>query len=569
MKNLSFLIFILGLTLGGCLWSCSDETIGSDRTGVVLPHIIYNDSTRINQVIITLYSHLPYGFNRLDGTSMVASATDEAVHAVSGSEAQSWGEGSWDATAIRDNTFSWCYQGIRRTLVFEEELYPYIPNIVLSERGRKQLLAQAYFIRAYCNAELLKRFGGYPLVKHVLSVDEDLNIPRNTYDECVDYIVGLCDEAAQDLPLSYPDSWLGRATKGAALALKARVLLYAASPLFNDQAKPNNDLEHGAYNTDKWEKAAQAAAEVINLKNGANNVYALFAQYDAFFNTLAGNNEIIISRLQTQTNDNNLERQNGPSGYTGGEGGTCPTWEMASAYGMIDGTPFDWNNPAHAADPFAGRDPRFEKSILYNGAPWMHGRTIETYEGGMDKVGDRATPTSFYLRKFLSASAQWNNPTGTAIHHFPLIRYGEILLDYAEAMNEAYGPDDAQSYGMTAREAVRWIRARAGLTGNTDLSGSVPAADKTAMREAIRHERRIELAFEEHRHLDVRRWKIAETVLNRPVSGLSIEKNGDSYTCTPQPNVQNRVFDASKMYLYPFPQTEIGRNKNLVQNTNW
>jgi len=567
MKNLNFLFFILCMAMGGWLASCSDETINSDRTGVILPDVIYNDSTKINQVVINLYSHLPSGFNRLEGNSMVASSTDEAVHAVSGSEAQQWGEGSWNATMLRDNNFSTCYQGIRRTLVFEEEIYPYIPKIVLSERGKKQLLAQVYFIRAYCNSELLKRFGGYPLVKKVLSVNDDLQLPRNTYDECVDYIVALCDEAAKDLPLSYPDSWLGRATKGAALALKARVLLYAASPLFNDQTKPGNDLEHGAYSATKWEKAAQAAAEVINL--GQYSLFAAGTGYDAFFNTLASNREIIISRLQTQTDDNKLEKQNGPSGYTGGEGGACPTWEMVSAYGMIDGTPFDWNNPAHAATPFAGRDPRFEKSILYNGAAWMHDRTIETFEGGMDKVGDRATPTAFYLRKFLNKSAQWNNPVGTAIHHFPLIRYGEILLDYAEAMNEAFGPDDAGSYSMTAREAIRLIRARAGLKGNIDLAESVPAGDKTAMREAIRHERRIELAFEEHRHLDVRRWKIAETALNRPVSGLKIEKNGDEYTYTPQPNIQNRKFDASKMYLYPFPQSEMGRNKNLVQNSNW
>ena len=209
-------------------------------------------------------------------------------------------------------------------------------------------------------------------------------------------------------------------------------------------------------------------------------------------------------------------------------------------------------------------------SILYNGAAWMHGRTIETFEGGIDKTGDRATPTSFYLRKFLNRDAQWNAPVGYAIHHFPLIRYGEILLNYAEAMNEAYGPDaDPKNYNMTARRAMTLIRTRAGLTGNINLSESVPEDDKDRMREAIRHERRIELAFEEHRHLDVRRWKIAETVLNRSVSGFRIDKNGDNFTYTPQPNIQNRVFDASKMYLYPFPQSEIGRNKNLIQNSNW
>jgi len=573
MKNLNALYLIICCVACGCFWSCSDETINSDRTGVYPASIVCNDSVEIHKFVINIYSHLPDGFNRMAGNSMVASAIDEAVHAVPGSGAQAWGEGSWNPSTTRDDNFGTNYQGIRRSFVFEEELYPNIPDRIISEKGKKQLLAQVFFVRAYCNYELLKRYGGYPLVKHALKIDEDLNIPRSTYDECVEYIVALCDSASKVLPLSYIDGQFGRITKGAALALKARVLLYAASPLFNDPAKPSDHLEHGAYDPAKWEKAAQAAAEVIKLKNEKNiNVYALFNQYDAFFYTLVDNKvvnkEIILSRLREE--GNTLEKQHGPSGYTGGEGGACPTWDLVSAYEMKDGTPFDWNNPVHAANPFANRDPRFEKSILYNGAKWMTGRTIETFEGGKDKLGDNATPTSFYLRKFFNINAYWNKPSGVSVHHWPLIRYGEVLLNYAEAMNEAFGPDaDPKAYGMTAREAIKLIRTRAGLTGNTDLSVTVPVNDKDKMSEAIRQERRIELAFEEHRHLDVRRWKIAETVLNRPVWGLKIEKDKDgNYTYTPQ-EVQTRYFDKSKMYLYPFPQTEIGRNKNLKQNSNW
>ena len=571
MKNLKIFYIVCLVVTGGWIISCSDETINSDRTGVEPVHIAYNDSARISQVVNDIYSHLPSGWGRLEGTSMVACATDEAVHAVPNSEAQLWGEGSWNPTTLRDNTMTVCYRGIRRSFLFEEELYPMIPDIVVSPAGRRWFLSQVYFVRAYLNFELLKRFGGYPIVDHFLSLDEDLNIPRSTYDECVEYIVGLCDDAARELPLTYAVTQFGRATRGAALALKARVLLYAASPLFNDPAKPNNSFENGAYSAAKWGRAAEAAAAVINLKNDDNtSMYSLYPDYSGFFNTLQTGNvpnpEIIISRIEAANNA--LEQQNGPSGYTNGQGGACPTWEMVCAYEMIDGTPFDWNNPDHAAHPFTGREPRFETSILYNGAEWMHDRAIETFEGGLDKLGERATPTSFYLRKFLSITAQWNAPTGTAYHSFPLIRYAEILLNYAEAMNEANGPDNPGSYGITARQAIEQIRTRAGFTGNIDLSATVPANDQAAMREAIRRERRVELAFEEHRHMDVRRWKTAETVLNRSVSQLRIEKNGDNFTYTPM-NVQNRVFDASKMYLYPFPQSEVARNSNLVQNSNW
>jgi len=555
MKNLKILYFIFCL---GWVLACSDETINSDRTGVTPADIVYNDSTRSFQFITDLYSHLPTGYR----FNEVVCSTDEAVWAVPNSSAQRWGEGAWNPSNLYDNTFATCYRGIRRSFIFEDEICPYIPDFIISKNGKTQMMAQVQFLRAYFNFELLKRFGGYPLVDHLLSDTEDLNIPRNTYDECVDYIVGLCDAAAEVLPVSYSTGNFGRATKGAALALKARVLLYAASPLFNDSGKLGDDLEHGAYNPAKWEKAAQAAADVIQM-----GIYSLYDNYANFFLNLSGNNEIIISRVAG--NSNGLEQDNGPSGYTGGGGGTCPTWDLASAYEMEDGAPFDWNNPEHSANPFAGRDPRFAQSILYNGVRWMQTRDIETFEGGIDKRGENATLTSFYLRKFLDRNAQWYGNTGQANHSFPLIRYGELLLNYAEAMNEAYGPDVNHGYRLTAREAIQLIRQRARLTGNTDLSVSVPAGDKDEMREAIRRERRVELAFEEHRHLDLRRWKIAETVLNHPVSGLKIEKDAiGNFTYTPQPNVQNRVFNP-KMYLYPFPQTEKARNSNLVQNSGW
>jgi hypothetical protein len=519
-----------------------------------------------------IYSFLPGGYNRLSGNSMIASATDEAVHAEKGtSEAELWATGSWNSNYTRDNTFSDCYTGIRRSFVFEEQILPNIENIVMTSVGRNLYYGQVIFLRAYFNFELLKRFGGYPLVKKALSSDEDLQIPRSTYDTCVDYITQLCDEAAALLPLSHADNQLGRATKGAALALKARVLLYAASPLFNDPAKQDDNLEYGKYAASKWEKAAEVAAAVINLKNtNGNNVYSLYTAgtgYDAFFYTLTANSEIILSKMGAASNT--IERLNGPVSITNGEGGTCPTLDLVNDYEMITGVSFDWNNSVHALNPFANRDPRFAKSILYNGATWMNEMVIETFDGGKDLTGNKATRSGFYLRKFLNINARWNAPTGTTQHCFPLFRFGEILLNYAEAMNEAYGPDvDPKGYGITAREAVQLIRKRAGLTANTDLLQTVSVGDQNAMRNAIRHERRIELAFEEHRHLDVRRWKIAETVFNRPVSGLKIVKNGDgTYTYTSQ-TIEQHVF-TSRMYLYPFPQAEISRNKNLVQNTGW
>lgn len=567
MKSLIYTLALFTLML---FYACSDEGINEVPANFNPASVIYGDSLKIAQFVNNIYSFLPSGYNRLAGNSMIASATDEAVHAVRGSAAEKLGTGMWGPNAIYDDPFSSSYTGIRRSYVYEEQIQPYIEDIVMTSYGRNLLYGQVLFMRALYNFELLKRFGGYPIVLKALQTNEDLSIPRSTYDECVSYISGLCDEAAELLPLTWPDNQLGRATKGAALALKARLLLYAASPLFNDPAKPNDSPENGQYDPTKWEKAAEAAAAVINLNDGIAPVYALYTGgtgYDAFFYTLNANKEIILSKMAMP--NNNIERLNGPVSITGGEGGTNPTLDLVDAYEMKTGEPFDWSNPANAADPFANRDPRFEKSILYNGAKWMNNMTIETYEGGKDKVGNRATRTGFYLRKFLNVNASWNPPAGTTNHSFPLFRYGEVLLNYAEAMNEAYGPDaDPQGYGLTARDAVELIRTRAGLTGNTDLSLTVPPGDQSKMRDAIRHERHIELAFEEHRHLDLRRWKIAEQVLNQPVSGLQIIRNRDNSLTYTSVTVEQRVF-TPRMYLYPFPQEEIGRNDSLVQNTGW
>lgn len=565
MKKIKIFIAYVSCIIAG-LSSCSDEDIKEIPVEFTPVHIICGDSTKIVQYVNNVYTFLPDGYNRFDeNTSMLASSTDEAVHAVVGSGMQRWGEGGWSPADLLDNPLNKCYTGIRRSFIFEEEILPLVDNNVMGEFGKKLCLGQIYFLRAYYNLEILKRFGGYPLVKTVLTTSDDLNIPRSTYDECVDYIVDLCGQAAELLPITYATNQLGRATKGAALALKARTLLYAASPLFNDPTQVDDTFEHGKYDASKWEKAAEAAAAVIKL-----NTYGLYTDgkgYEDFFYTLDKNNEIILSRMCAAHND--VERLNGPVSITNGEGGTCPSLNLVNDYEMIDGKAFDWNNPEHAANPFANRDPRFEKSILYNGSTWMNNMVVETFTGGKDFTGVKATQTGFYIRKFCNISASWNAPIGKAFHCFPLLRYGDLLLMYAEAMNEAYGPDtDSKGYGLTARQAVALIRERAGLTGNIDLSETVPAGNREKMRIAIQHERRIELAFEEHRHLDLRRWKLAEQVLNQPVLGLKIDKKEDgTFTYTPQV-VESREF-TPKMYLYPFPQSEMSRNTNLKQNTGW
>lgn len=566
MKNFIFSFIIVSISM---LVACSDETINDAPNDFYAADVIYSDSNKTVLFLNDIYSNVPAGYNRMSDGSMIASATDEAVHATPNSTAGKWGTGIWSAASNWDNSFG-MYSAIRKTFVFEEKILPFIQDKVMTQYGRDLCFGQVLYLRALFNFELFKRYGGYPLVKSMLQTNQDLNIPRSNYDDCVAYIEKMCDDAAALLPISYESALLGQATKGAALALKSRLLLYAASPLFNDPANPNNDFTHGKYDATKWEKAAKSADDVINLSitpGSSTSLYDLYPDYELFFSTLVANKEIIFSKMVVA--GNGVEKSNGPTGYTSGAGGTCPSINLVDDYEMITGVKFDWNNAIHAANPFANREPRFAKSILYNGAIWIDNRAIETFEGGKDKLTTTSTRTGFYLRKFLSKNAKWYGTIGVANHCFPLFRFGEILLNYAESMNEAYGPDtDPQGYGMTAREAIKKIRTRAGFTGNIDLSITVPISDQNKMRTAIQHERRIELAFEEHRHFDIRRWKIADQVLNKPIRGLWMVKNGTTITYSIKDSVEPRPFE-NKMNFYPFPKDEMGWNKNLIQNTGW
>lgn len=521
---------------------------------------VYEDSIYVRQFVNSIYNSLPGGYNRIGG-AMLACVTDEAVHSSNSSSADNIAKGIWGPVSNPDDRWSASYQGIRRANDFLLNVLPNIPEKTFkSQQTIDNLTGQVYFLRAMFHFELVKRYGGVPIVKSMFDANSETDIPRDNYDDCIEFIVSQCDLAASLLPVSYPNdnkNDLGRITKGAAYALKARALLYAASPLFNDPAQTSNSYDHGAYDPAKWERAAAAANQVISL-----GVYSLYPAYDNFFTTLTGNNEIILSKMAGPSNS--VEQDNGPSGYTGGRGGTGPSLNLVDAYEMKDGSKFDWNNPVMASNPFANRDPRFYKSILYNGVTWM-GETVDTYEGGNDLGSVNSTKTGFYLRKLLNQNAKWFGVTGTAYHCFPLFRYAEVLLNYAEAMNEAYGAEaDPKGYGMTAKQAIEMIRQRAGLSPY-----SVPTElSKDAMREIIRHERRIELAFEEHRHLDVRRWKIAESTLGGTIYGLKIVLNENGSLTYTKVKVEDRVF-SSKMYLYPILQSEIDWNPALIQNPGW
>lgn len=504
------------------------------------------------------YSPIHYGYSAIDG-NIFASASDEAQQTSASSDVIYFNKGMINANV---NPLSYvytnCYEGIRAANYFLDyvadgkgkALLELNRNLVTdAENYKRDLLsldwyiAEAHIARAYYYAELIKRYGGMPIIEHTMSQNDGQMVSRSSYEECVEYIVKEIDTWKDKLAKNWSNyaDREGRFTLGAALAIKSRVLLYAASPLHN----PTDD--HA-----KWVRAAQAANEFLTC--GDIN-YSLDPSYSNYFKgetSLTSPETIFLVRREAS---NNLEKANYPIATPGGKSGVCPTENLVSQYEYI-GEP-DANNP------YANRDPRLAASVVTNGSQW-NGRIIAQAAGETDDMAKaNASPTGYYLKKFLTD--ELNLIQGqNAQHNWVAFRYAEILLNYAEAMNEAYGPNNVpDGYVMSAKEALQKVRDRASVSLPT-----VNASSIETFRKAVKHERQIELAFEDHRYWDLLRWKDAMTVLNQPVKGVKITKSGDRYSYSVV-DVASRVFYERNYYL-PLLRSEIeNSNGTLSQNPNY
>ena len=497
------------------------------------------------------YTPLGYGFGTID-SNIFATASDEAQQTSAQSTVIYFNKG-----IIDENTnplFTYYrnyYEGIRAANFFldyvkdgkGEEMLAQNRNLVTDkvnyERDLQSLAwfkAEAHVARAYYYSELAKMYGGVPIVES--HVDDGTMIARSTYDQVVEYIVKEIDDYKAELAPNWKDftDREGRFTLGVALAVKARTLLYAASPLHN----PDNDLA-------KWESAATAAHELITHEDLE---YSLDPSYGSYFvggNPLTSPETIYCVR---RSQSNNMEKNNYPIATQGGKSGATPTHNLVAAYEYI-GTP----NPA---DPYANRDPRLTASIVTNGSTW-NGRVIDQSAGGSDDMSNaNASKTGYYLKKFLTDNL--NLVQGQAAqHNWVAYRWAEVLLNYAEAMNEAYGPDDIPvGFTMSARQALQLVRDRA----STKLP-KVIATDKDSFREVVKHERRVELAFEDHRYWDLLRWKDAMDVLNKPVLGVAVTKTETGWSYEVQ-EVATRTFHERNYYL-PFLRSEIKNSNNTLE----
>ena len=512
---------------------------------------------------VAIYNYLPSGFRCVDG-AMMASASDEAEYTLETSSIQMFNVGSWNAKNNPDGGSWWNnFRGIYLVNHFlansdnlDLEMYRLNPDDIGHEQYQNRLdnikrwKYEVRFLRAYFYFELIKRYGGVPVITRPVEIGD--SFPRNTLDSCVNFIVKECDDIALGLPIKYTEQEnLGRATRGAVLALKSRVLLYAASDLFNSPEKWASDYANKDLisvktidRKERWKRAADAAKDVIDLADAG---YALSNNYQGIFRSYT-DTEIILARRDGASND--FEKANYPVGYDLGNSGNTPSLNLLDDYEMLDGTAFDWNNKNHAANPYKGRDPRLAFTILSNMTKF-NGRPVECWTGGRDGKGvPRATKTGQYLLKYIDP--ELNLLEGrTSVHTWILIRLAEVYLNYIEALNE-YQPahSDIKIYydKIRRREGIKMPVLPDGL-------------DQDAVRQKIRHERRIELAFEDHRLWDARRWMIAadnemgKGVLNIPLRGLEILNRGGVPSYRPI-EIEKRNFEP-KMYLYPIPQGDL------------
>lgn len=556
-RKLTWMVVVLAIgTIAG---SCKRGLLDVFPSDALSDATVFSDLNVANRFLTNIYGTLPNGFARRDqnpgdagwsrGMSALAMATDDAEANNLASSTHGINNGVIPTTwAYADDIWTQNYAIIRKANSFIEK----IDAVPGDQNLKNRMKGEALFLRAFAYQELVKCFGGVPLILQAGTPEEAI-IPRDTIDKCVQQIVADCDAAADLLPVVMPASELGRATKVAALALKARILLYYASPLHN----PNNVQS-------RWTDAANAAKAVMAYgPPPGSGDYGLYPDYYRLFIDKAGNNEVIFARkfqnpsINPSDGARNKWYMSVPGVNDGAWGGFCPTQNLVDAYEMKNGKPItDPTSGYDPQDPYTNRDSRLSKSVLHQGSLYKNGIIIETFRGGNTNNTNRldSPKTGYGLLKMVDTSKYGAN--GDADNDWIFIRYAEVLLNYAEAQNEAVGPD------ASVYDAINQVRARA---GQPDLPGGL---SQTEMRQRIWNERRVELCFEEHRFFDVRRWKMGSVYFTEPIRKVQIHKDDNGDLIYSYPVWETRDFKEFQNFL-PIPQNEIDRNPLLIQNKDY
>jgi hypothetical protein len=601
---------IIAIGLCAILGSCTkSEGFLENKSTALTEDQVFSDSLRTIQFLNGIYSEGTYGQTSYSGIGFsfnkqrwethgnMEQSVDDAEYTFSSATRPSvmLYQGTFSASNYGSSpkaTDFWAtpYKFIRRCNLLLSKL----PSVPLSQNMKSRIKGEAKCLRVWYYMQLMILYGGVPNVgDSVFGISDKVNLPRQKFAELVSYLVKELDEAAQLLPtpgavppLGYDDLDYGRPTKGTCMGLKSRLLSYAASPLFNGGADSRATAEqkevvsYPTYDVGRWQAAADAALAVINsgyYSLNVNNAQPGLGFYELFLKRV--NSEYIFS--VTRPNNKDFEFYYLPSSRSGANY-SRGTQNIVDAFPMKNGKSI--TDPASGydpANPYGNRDPRFRYTIIYNGAKYQSNANIQDFVWtftGTGQTGDAFSSggnTGYFIRKMCDSTI--TSSVGSNVpRNWPLMRYAEILLNYAEAINEI--GQTALAYPKLAE-----IRARAGIDAGADgLYGMKAGMTQAEMRAFIQNETRIELAYEDHRWNDIRRWKIAmslynggPTGFNRVMHPIRVGTGGSlttgiglTFTYQIENTIRQHTF-RPEMYLLPIMDEEIRKMPAMIQNPGW
>jgi hypothetical protein len=587
-KNTFSILFIVVATIIG-FSSCKKAGFLDRKTETLTEEKVFADSALTIGFVNDLYAYtgqdvVPFRYSTITspGSNDYACFDEQTSLAVSYYSAPQQGlmGGTYSASNYAlNNYWSTYYKKIRQAALFLQN----VNSTPISAQRKARLIAEAKYLRAFFYVSLIRFYGGVQIMPNeTLNVEDVLISKRNTYKECVDYVVKELDEAAKGLPsaVTQEAAEYGHATRGAALALKARILLTAASPLFNGNSYSSNAAVlpyitySQTYNPDLWQKAADAMKAVIDLNDYAlveDNVTRPGHGFWKFAIKGRRTSEHIIPFIVS--NGTSLESARFPRSRAGaGAGYGNPTDNAVQYFGMKNGKSItDPTSGYDATKPFENRDPRFNYSIIYNQAPiWKSGSgttlvPVDIYFNkasnalSADGIQVYYTKTGYYSRKMANDSTVTSSSIQRAL---PVIRYAEILMGYAEALNELGQTQNAVT-------VLNQVRKRAGIDPGLGLRyGIEEGITKEGLRKIIQSDYVAEFLMEGHFWYDTRRWKTAEVTEAATINSnyISKELNG---TYTYEKRTALSVNWQPRAYLAPIPQTEIDKSATLIQNPGW
>ncbi len=587
-KKYIYIVLLSILTLWSCegLFTPAPEFLGDFDQ-------FFDNPDFAQKLLVNAYGDLPGYYNDTDY------ATDDAVTNQKTNSYLRMATGSWTSSSNPINLWTNAYGAIQNINLFLENIDEVVmaKDLEASDLFKIRMKGEAYGLRAVFLYYLVRNHAGYtsdgqllgvPIFKEFQGADYDFNIPRATFEDCIKQIYADLDEAEKYLPMEYdniassddiPEKYRSVTTRVEtynrvmgeyarqlfngliAQSFRVRASLLAASPAFQDDS-----------NTTTWENAADNAAKIIDYNGGIkldSKGHTYYTDVSVIDNLANGINPKEIIWRENLSKDNSSTEQNHFPPSLFGNGRMNPTQNLVDAFPMANGYPIsDTNSKYDPTNPYAGRDPRLAHYIIYNGSvAGVSKTTIFTdkqkgTDDGLNIMEEKSTRTGYYMKKRLRMDVNRNPSSIMGKHHYtPRIRYTEMYLAYAEAANEAWGPEGKGNNAYSAYEVIKAIRKRAGIgVGGSDPYLEECKMDKNKMRELIRNERRLELCFESFRFWDLRRWK---SNINEPARGVDI--NGTAYE---ELVVEERRFH-DYMFYGPIPQSEVLKFDNLIQNKGW